>query len=98
LLRETASIPVVFAFGDPIATGLIPSMAHPGGNVTGFMSDEPGIATKWLQLLKDFVPNARVASFGGTAMPGSPSDFGKLIAEETDKRAKVIRAVGIKPE
>src|SRR5262249_7992272 len=57
LLRETVSIPVVFAFAsDPVATGAISNMAHPGGNATGFTLDEPGITTKWLQLLKEFVP------------------------------------------
>jgi tripartite-type tricarboxylate transporter receptor subunit TctC len=41
---------------------------------------------------------ARLADLGGTALPGSPADFGKLIAEETEKWAKVIRAANIKPE
>jgi putative ABC transport system substrate-binding protein len=59
LLRETVSIPVVFAFGDPIATGAISNMAHPGGNATGFTVDEPGVTTKWLQLLKKLVPGTR---------------------------------------
>ena len=41
---------------------------------------------------------ARLADLGGTALPGSPSDFGKHIAEETEKWAKVIRSANIKPE
>ena len=41
---------------------------------------------------------ARFADLGGTVLPGSPADFGKLIAEETEKWAKVIRAAHIKPE
>jgi tripartite-type tricarboxylate transporter receptor subunit TctC len=41
---------------------------------------------------------ARLADFGGSVLPGSPADFGKLIAEETEKWAKVIRAANIKPE
>src|SRR6516164_8542530 len=40
---------------------------------------------------------ARLADLGGTVLPGSPADFGKLIAEETEKWAKVIRAANIKP-
>jgi tripartite-type tricarboxylate transporter receptor subunit TctC len=40
---------------------------------------------------------ARLAELGGTAFPGSPADFGNLIADETDKWAKVIRANNIKP-
>jgi tripartite-type tricarboxylate transporter receptor subunit TctC len=41
---------------------------------------------------------ARFADLGGTVLPGSPGDFGKLIAEETEKWAKVIHAAHIKPE
>jgi tripartite-type tricarboxylate transporter receptor subunit TctC len=41
---------------------------------------------------------ARIADLGGTAHPGSPSDFGKFIADETERWAKVIRAANIKPE
>jgi tripartite-type tricarboxylate transporter receptor subunit TctC len=41
---------------------------------------------------------ARFAKFGGVAFAGSPSDFGRLIAEETQKWAKVIKFAGIKPE
>ena len=41
---------------------------------------------------------ARLADLGGTVLAGSPAEFGKLIAEETEKWAKVIRAANIKPE
>jgi tripartite-type tricarboxylate transporter receptor subunit TctC len=41
---------------------------------------------------------ARLADLGGTVFPGSPADFGKLIADETEKWGKVIRAANIKPE
>jgi tripartite-type tricarboxylate transporter receptor subunit TctC len=41
---------------------------------------------------------ARLAAIGGEPLPGSPAEFGRLIAEETDKWAKVVRAAGIKPE
>jgi tripartite-type tricarboxylate transporter receptor subunit TctC len=40
----------------------------------------------------------RLANLGGTTIPGSPADFGKLIADETEKWGKVIRAANIKPE
>jgi tripartite-type tricarboxylate transporter receptor subunit TctC len=41
---------------------------------------------------------ARIAELGGSALAGSPADFGKLVADETEKWAKVIRAANIKPE
>jgi len=40
----------------------------------------------------------RFADLGSTVLPGSPADFGKLIADETEKWGKVIRAANIKPE
>jgi tripartite-type tricarboxylate transporter receptor subunit TctC len=48
--------------------------------------------------LADPKMKARLADLGGTVLPGSPADFGKHIAEETEKWAKVIRAANIKPE
>jgi len=41
---------------------------------------------------------ARLAAIGGEPLPGSPAEFGKLISEETEKWAKVVRAAGIKAE
>jgi tripartite-type tricarboxylate transporter receptor subunit TctC len=41
---------------------------------------------------------ARIADLGGTVLTGSPTDFGKLVADEIDKWAKVIKFAGIKPE
>ena len=41
---------------------------------------------------------ARLADLGGTALAGSPADFGKLIADETEKWGKVVKSAGIKPQ
>jgi tripartite-type tricarboxylate transporter receptor subunit TctC len=48
--------------------------------------------------LADPKMKARLADFGGTPLVGSPADFGKLIADDTEKWGKVIRAANIKPE
>jgi len=48
--------------------------------------------------LADPKMKARLAELGGTVLAGSPADFGRLIAEETEKWAKVIKFAGIKPE
>jgi tripartite-type tricarboxylate transporter receptor subunit TctC len=47
-------------------------------------------------ILADTKQQARLADLGGIALPGSPSDFGKLITDETDKWAKVVKFAGIK--
>ena len=48
--------------------------------------------------LADSKIKARLADLGGMVLPGSPADFAKLIADETEKWGKVIRAANIKPE
>jgi tripartite-type tricarboxylate transporter receptor subunit TctC len=50
------------------------------------------------EILTDPKAKARLADLGGTVLAGSPADFGKLIAEETDKWTKVIKNAGIKPD
>ena len=57
LLNRTRSIPIVFAqVPDPVGSGYVESLAHPGGNVTGFTQFDFSIATKWLELLKMIEP------------------------------------------
>ena len=52
-----ANVPIVFvAVGDPIGSGFISSLAHPGGNITGFSSHEGPMGGKWLELLKETAP------------------------------------------
>jgi putative ABC transport system substrate-binding protein len=63
LLQETHIVPIVFPVAaDPVGGGLVDSLARPGGNVTGFMELEYGMADKWLELLKQIMPGVtRVA-------------------------------------
>jgi len=59
-VRDVAPATPIVAFDletDPVATGMIASLAHPGGNITGFFFDFPGFRTKLLGLLKDVIPN-----------------------------------------
>jgi putative ABC transport system substrate-binding protein len=60
LLQETRTIPIVLAAtGDPLANGLVDSLAHPGGNVTGFTAYDFPIGGKWLQMLKEVAPGIK---------------------------------------
>jgi len=64
LLQETRTIPIVFALvADPIGSGFVASFAKPGGNVTGFVTIEPTMAGKWLELLKEIAPRADRVAF-----------------------------------
>jgi putative ABC transport system substrate-binding protein len=58
--RATHTVPVVFTtVSEPVAQGFVASMAHPGGNITGFTNLEPSIGAKWLELLKQIAPSTR---------------------------------------
>jgi putative tryptophan/tyrosine transport system substrate-binding protein len=72
--KATSSIPIVIAnAGDPVGTGLITSLARPGGNVTGLASLSTELITKRLEILKDAVPKlARVGFFREPASILSP--------------------------
>ena len=61
--RATHALPIVFvAIADPVHTGVVLSLAHPGGNITGFTNFEAAISGKWLELLKEVAPRTtRVA-------------------------------------
>ena len=60
LREEAASVPIVFLqVFDPVSTGLVASLAHPGGNVTGFTKFQPSMASKWAQLLREVDSNIR---------------------------------------
>jgi ABC-type uncharacterized transport system substrate-binding protein len=61
--RATAAMPVIFIGGaDPVADGFVQSLAHPGGNLTGFSTLEPSFGAKLLQLLKEVAPDVKQAA------------------------------------
>jgi putative tryptophan/tyrosine transport system substrate-binding protein len=63
VLQVTRTVPIVFSQAvDPVGGGLVESLAHPGGNATGFTSFEYSLSAKWLELLKEIAPHVtRVA-------------------------------------
>jgi putative ABC transport system substrate-binding protein len=71
--QATSTIPIVMAFDpDPVGSGFVASLAHPGGNITGLSSHAPEITGKQLELLKEIVPKlSRVAVFETSTRPGN---------------------------
>jgi len=72
--RATSTIPIVMALvSDPVGSGLVASLAHPGGNVTGLTNQTVDLAAKRLQLLKEAIPGARrvVVIFNPESPPNS---------------------------
>jgi putative tryptophan/tyrosine transport system substrate-binding protein len=63
VLRETRTIPIVFAVvSDPVGSGFVQSLSRPGGNVTGFVNIEASVGGKWIELLKEIAPRTARAS------------------------------------
>ena len=69
----TSTIPIVMAFdSDPVGSGVVASLARPGGNVTGLSSLAPELSGKQLELLKEIVPKlSRIAVLGTSNQPGN---------------------------
>ena len=86
--RETRTIPIVMAFStDPVGTGFVTSLAHPGGNVTGISSISAELSGKRLELLREVVPGlSRVAFLWNPDVRGSLLDY-----KETQATARSLR-------
>jgi putative tryptophan/tyrosine transport system substrate-binding protein len=73
----TSTIPVVFTnIADPVAIGLVASLAHPGGNMTGNMQGQLDVANKQVSLVREILPMARRLAFIG--LPADPNYSGYL--------------------
>ena len=88
--QATRTIPIVMvAVNDPVGSGLIPSLAHPGGNVTGTSLMAPDLVGKQFQVLKEMVPKvSRVALLKN---PGNPASAPQLREAEAAARALGMR-------
>jgi putative tryptophan/tyrosine transport system substrate-binding protein len=89
LLQATRTIPIVFTVvADPVGAGFVDSLAHPGGNATGFTNFDYGIAAKWLELLKEIAPGVtRVLVLRDSGNVAGPAQFGAVQA--------VARSMGV---
>jgi ABC transporter substrate binding protein len=78
MLQQTRTIPIVFAIvADPIGSGFVASFPQPGGNVTGFVTMEPTMAGKWLELLK----GDEIEDLGRSLLRCSDDRFGSWSCE-----------------
>ena len=114
LLQATRSVPIVFlTVTDPLGEGLVASLSHPGGNITGFSVFEFSLGTKWVEVLKQIAPGTRrvTAIFNPETAPyygmylrsieAATSAIGvELIAAQVhseDDISNIIRKVGSEP-
>ena len=88
----TKTIPIVFIASDPLGSGLVPSLARSGGNLTGFslfLGDE--FSSKWLELLKEAVPNvSRVAVLWNPVNPAS-SHYVTVLRDAGEKLGAMLQ-------
>ena len=96
LQRVTRTIPIIFVgVTDPLGEGFVDSLAHPGGNITGFMLFEYSFSGKLLELLKDMVPQLRrVAVVRDPANPSGIAQVGAVQATAQSLGIEV-RAISI---
>ena len=80
--QATTIIPIVFALpGDPVATGLVASLARPGGNLTGLSSQATDLGAKRVEILREAVPGLRrLAIMGNVGNPANVLDMAKVQA------------------
>jgi putative tryptophan/tyrosine transport system substrate-binding protein len=73
--NETTTIPIVFLLvADPIGQGFVSSLAHPGGNITGFTAFEFATSAKWLELIKEIAPELKRIAFIFNPAAGAYAD------------------------
>ena len=82
LQRSTHTVPIVFVrVTDPVGAGFVDSLARPGGNITGFMLYEYSLSAKWLEFLKQIVPQLkRVAVIRDPSNPAATGQFSVIQA------------------
>ncbi len=92
VLQATSKIPVVFTTAiDPVGSGFVESLSHPGGNVTGFMQFDYSVAGKWLELLKEVSPAiVRVGVVRDSTTPSGIGQFAVIESVAVSLGAEVI--------
>jgi len=92
--RETGTIPIVMvATTDPVGTGFVASLAHPGGNITGFSNISPELTEKRLELLREVLPGlVRVAVLWNPDVRGAVLDYKESEAVARSLRLELLSA------
>jgi ABC-type uncharacterized transport system substrate-binding protein len=89
-MKATTSVPIVAITGDLVDAGLVRSLAHPGGNVTGLNLLSPDLGGKWLELLRGAIPNiTRIGILVDTS--SSPQEFARFTAAAPALRVQLVR-------
>ena len=92
LQQSTHTIPIVFTYViDPVGAGFVASFPRPGGNLTGFVSYEPSVVGKWMEMIKEIAPQTRRVALLGNPKTAAYYDYLLHAAEDA------ARSLGIEP-
>jgi putative tryptophan/tyrosine transport system substrate-binding protein len=90
--RETRTIPIVFGnVAEPVASGIVPRLDRPGGNITGFATFEVTLGGKWLELLAEIAPGLKRAAMITTSINPGP------LVTSFETAARSLKIVPIRP-
>src|SRR6266487_2641824 len=90
--KATAVIPIVFAAaGDPVGTGLVASLARPGGNITGLSIQQTDLASKRLEMLREVLPSLRTVAI--LVHVGSPNSVLEMCEAQAAARTLGLEVV-----
>src|SRR5262245_22529416 len=97
--RASHTVPIVFAQSiDPVGSGIVASLAQPGGNATGFTQFEYGLSAKWVELLKEIAPGTkRVGVLRDTRNPAGIGQWAIIQAAAGAKGMEVIPLAVVSP-
>ena len=95
--KATGTIPIVFVvLADPVTSGLVPSLARPGGNMTGLASQYEELISKQLQLLKEALPTlTRVALLHHSEIPPAVLTAAKTTAQSLNLTERMLNVAGV---
>jgi putative ABC transport system substrate-binding protein len=98
--KATSSIPIVFlGVRDPVATGLLPNLNHPGGNITGVtFTPSPELAAKQIELLKEIVPTANRFGVLWNTSIAIQADVVKIMKEVAKRLEVDLESFGVRQE
>jgi putative ABC transport system substrate-binding protein len=96
LLQATRTVPIVFPVAsDPVGAGFVSSQARPGGNVTGFMSNDYSISGKWLELLQQIAPGVTRAAVLRDSTQGSGTTQFAVIQAVAPSLRMEVNPIGV---
>ena len=95
LKQATSTIPIVIMAGDPVGTGLVASLARPGGNITGLSATTAVVGGKTLELVRELLPSAKRVAVLANAKDPFTKPFLEQLQQAAPAMGVDVRAMGV---